>query len=140
MGADNLKPLTIGRLARAAGINTETVRFYERKGLLPKPPRGKSGYRYFPPDTTGRLKFIRRAQGFGFSLSEIRELLAIRMSSRTACAEVLKRTEAKIADIEGKIRRLDSIRTSLVWLVHRCRARASPSECAILETLSGEKG
>lgn len=140
MGADNLKPLTIGQLARAAGINIETVRFYERKGLLPEPPRGKSGYRHFPPDTTGRLKFIKRAQGYGFSLSEIRELLAIRMSSRTPCAEVLKRTEEKITDIEGKIRRLDLMRKSLVRLVRSCRACASPSECPILESLSGEKG
>ena len=98
------KALTIGRLAREVGINLETVRFYERRGLLPRPPRSASGYRLFPADAKRRLKFIKRAQELGFSLSEIRELLALRMSQRTTSAEIRKRTQAKIADIEGKIR------------------------------------
>jgi MerR family mercuric resistance operon transcriptional regulator len=92
--------LTIGRLAREAGVNLETVRFYERQGLLSKPPRSASGYRLFPADAARRLKFIKRAQELGFSLSEIRQLLALRTSRRTTSAEIRKRTEAKIADIE----------------------------------------
>jgi DNA-binding transcriptional MerR regulator len=70
------KSLTIGRLAQQVGINLETVRFYERQGLLPKPPRSTSGYRLFPAEAARRLRFIKRAQELGFSLNEIRELLA----------------------------------------------------------------
>src|SRR5712664_4220447 len=94
---------TEGRLTQEVGINLETVRFYERKGLLAKPPRSTSGYRLFPADTARRLRFIKRAQELGFSLSEIRELLMLRLSPRTTSTEIRKRTEAKIADIEGKI-------------------------------------
>jgi MerR family copper efflux transcriptional regulator len=132
------KEFTIGRLAREVGINAETVRFYERKGLLPKPPRSESGYRHFTTETTKRLRFIRRAQELGFSLNEIRELLVLRMSP-TPCPEVRKRTEAKIADIETKIHSLDSIRKSLISLVRCCSERASFSECPILESLDSDE-
>jgi len=84
-----MRTLTIGRLAREAGVNLETVRYYERRGLLPRPPRSESGYRLFPEDAAGRLRFIRRAQELGFSLAEIRELLSLRVS-RTA-----KRTDVR---------------------------------------------
>lgn len=133
-----IKPLTIGRLAEQVGINLETVRFYERQGLLPKPPRSASGYRLFPADAARRLKFIRRAQELGFSLSEIRELLALRLSTRTTSAEIRKCAEAKIADIEGKIRSLDEMRKSLLKLVRSCAGCAPLSECPILESLDRE--
>ena len=133
-----IKPLTIGRLAEQVGINLETVRFYERQGLLPKPPRSTSGYRLFPADAARRLKFIRRAQDLGFSLSEIRELLALRLSTRTTSAEIRKRAEAKIADIEGKIRSLDEMRKSLLKLVRSCAGCAPLSDCPILESLDRE--
>jgi MerR family copper efflux transcriptional regulator len=132
------KPLTIGRLAREVGINSETVRFYELQGLLPRPPRSASGYRLFPADAKRRLKFIKRAQELGFSLSEIRELLALRMSRRGTSAEIRKRTEAKIADIDGKIRSLDSMRKSLLKLVRSCGGCTPVSECPILESLDRE--
>src|SRR5437016_870017 len=90
------KSLTIGQLAREAGINLETVRYYERRGLLLKPPRTASGYRIFPEEATKRLRFIRRAQELGFSLEEIRELLALRISQRTTSAEIRRRAEVKI--------------------------------------------
>lgn len=134
------KPLTIGRLAREVGINLETVRFYERQGLLPAPPRSSSGYRLFPADTARRLKFIKRAQELGFSLSEIRELLALRMSPRTTSTEIRGRTEAKIADIERKIKSLDSMRKTLVKLARSCGGCAPVSECPILESLDREDG
>jgi MerR family mercuric resistance operon transcriptional regulator len=92
----------------------------------------------FPGDAKRRLKFIKRAQELGFSLSEIRELLALRMSRRTTSGEIRKRTEAKIADIEGKIRSLDSMRKSLLKLVRSCGGCASVSECPILESLDKE--
>ena len=130
--------LTIGRLAQAVGVNLETVRFYERQGLLPRPPRSASGYRLFPADAARRLKFIKRAQELGFSLREIRELLALRVSPRTDSTEIRKRTESKIADIESKIRTLDSMRKSLKKLVQSCTGCAPHSKCPILESLEGE--
>jgi MerR family mercuric resistance operon transcriptional regulator len=132
------KPLRIGRLAQEVGINLETVRFYERQGLLPRPPRSASGYRLFPADAPRRLKFIKRAQELGFSLREIRELLALRVSPRTDSTEIRKRTESKIADIESKIRTLDSMRKSLKKLVQSCAGCAPHSKCPILESLDGE--
>ena len=135
-----IEAFTIGRLAQEVGINLETVRFYERQGVLPKPPRSASGYRLFPADTGRRLRFIKRAQELGFSLSEIRELLALRMSPRTTSTEIRKRTEAKIADIEGKIETLDSMRKSLVKLARSCGGCAPLSECPILESLDREDG
>ena len=134
------KPLTIGRLAREVGVNVETVRFYERQGILPKPPRSASGYRQFPANAKRRLKFIKRAQELGFSLSEIRELLALRVSRRGTSAEIRKRTEAKIVDIEGKIRSLDSMRKSLLKLVSSCGGCTPVSECPIPESLDSENG
>ena len=134
------KSLTIGRLAQKVGINLETVRFYERRGLLPKPPRSASGYRLFSAEAVRRLKFIKRAQELGFSLSEIRELLALRISPRTTSTEIRRRTEAKIADIEGKIKSLDSMRKSLVKLAHSCSGCEPLSECPILESLDREDG
>lgn len=82
------KSFTIGRLATKAGVNLETVRFYERRGLLPKPPRSTSGYRLFPPEAAQRLRFIRRAQELGFSLKEIWELLSLRLSRNTTSAKI----------------------------------------------------
>jgi MerR family mercuric resistance operon transcriptional regulator len=133
-----MKSLTIGRLAGEAGINLETVRYYEREGLLPKAPRSASGYRLFPTDATRRLRFIRRAQELGFSLKEIRELLALRVSPRTTSAEIRKRAEAKIADIEGKIKSLESMSKSLRKLTKSCGGCAPLSECPILESLDRE--
>lgn len=140
MEGTKTKPFTIGRLAQEAGINLETVRFYERKELLPKPPRSSSGYRLFPPHTVQQLRFIKRAQELGFSLSEIRELLALRVSPRTTSTEIRKRTEAKIADIEAKIKSLDSMRKSLLKLARSCCGCVPLSECPILESLDGEDG
>ena len=134
----NSKSLTIGRLAREAGINLETVRYYERRGLLTKPPRTPSGYRLFPTEAAVRLRFIRRAQELGFSLKEIRELLALRVSSRTTSAEIRKRAEAKIVDIEHKIATLEAMRKSLRKLTNSCAGCGPISECPILEGLEGE--
>jgi len=134
----NGNAFTIGQLARETGINLETVRYYERRGLLPKPPRTSSGYRLFPIDAAQRLRFIKRAQDLGFSLAEISELLALRVSRRTSTAEVRKRAEAKIDDIERKIRSLESMRKSLRKLTNRCQGCGPISECPIIGSLDGE--
>src|SRR5437879_4439940 len=88
---DHMKPLTIGRLSQESGVNLETVRFYERRGLLPKPPRSASGYRLYPAEALRRLRFIHRAKELGFSLTEIKELLSLRLSPRTSSAAVRQR-------------------------------------------------
>ncbi|HZC24665.1 MAG TPA: heavy metal-responsive transcriptional regulator [Candidatus Binatia bacterium] len=136
--AMEIKTLTIGRLAKAAGINLETVRYYERWGLLPKPPRSSSGYRLFPSEAARRLRFIKHAQELGFSLKEIRELLALRISPRTSSAEIRKRAKAKIRNIEDKIKSLESMRKSLHKLTESCSGCGPVSECPILESLDAE--
>ena len=133
------KSLTIGRLAKEAGMNLETVRYYERRGLLQRPPRSASGYRLFPLETARRLRFIRRAQELGFSLTEIRELLSLRVSANAKSADVRKRAETKIADIDAKIKSLDSMKTTLRRLTKVCAGCGPIAECPILECLDGEE-
>jgi MerR family mercuric resistance operon transcriptional regulator len=133
-----VEELTTGRLARLGGVNLETIRYYEREGLLQKPPRTPAGYRLFPSDTARRLRFIKRAQELGFSLGEIRELLALRMKPGTKREHIRGRAEAKIADIEQKIRSLDAMKKALQKVTDRCDGCGPPSECPILESLDEE--
>jgi len=98
--------LTIGALAHAAGVGVETIRFYERKGLVPKPPRTPAGYRQYPGDTVDRVKFIRRAQGLGFALREISELLDLRVDEVAACGPVEAQAREKLEQVAGKIEAL----------------------------------
>ena len=132
------QPLTIGHLAKESGVNLETVRYYERRGLLPKPPRSASGYRLFPAEAARRLRFIRRAQELGFSLREIRDLLSLRVLPSTRSAEIRTRAEAKIADIEAKIRTLESMKKTLRKLTRVCDGCSPVAQCPILESLDGE--
>lgn len=132
--------LTIGELARQSGVNLETVRYYERRRLLPKPARSASGYRQFPPELVQRIRFIKHAQALGFTLSEIKELLSLRVDPDTTCAEVRAKAKAKTADIEQKIRSLEGMKKVLERLASRCSGRGPASECPILESLDGEDG
>jgi MerR family mercuric resistance operon transcriptional regulator len=133
-----VEALTIGRLARLGGVNLETIRYYEREGLLPKPPRTEAGYRLFPSDTARRLRFIKRAQELGFSLSEIRDLLTLRMKPGTKREHIRSRAEAKITDIEQKIRALEAMKKTLRKMTERCDGCGPLSECPILESLDEE--
>ena len=133
-----MEKLTIGRLARLGGVNLETVRYYEREGLIPKPPRTRSGYRVFPDEAPRRLRFIKRAQELGFSLSEIRELLSLRMRPGTNRADIRARADAKIADVDEKIRALEGIKRALRTLTDRCDGCGPLLACPILETLDTE--
>ena len=134
-----MQPCTIGSVARCAGVNVETVRFYERQGLITQPPRGASGYRRYPEDTVARLRFIRRAKALGFSLREIRELLSLRVDPTVRSGEVKARTHAKIADIEEKIRALLRIKETLVHLAAACDGCAPVRACPILDALEVDK-
>lgn len=130
-----MKALTIGQIARRAGVGIETVRFYERQGLLDEPPRGDSGYRQYEEAVIDQLRFIRRAKELGFTLKEIKELLDLRVDSATPCGEVKKRAEAKIVDIESKIRTLQRMKRSLVKLTKACSGEGRTAECSILDAL-----
>ncbi|MFP7754556.1 MerR family transcriptional regulator [Thermodesulfobacteriota bacterium B35] len=130
-----MKTLTIGKVARLAGIGVETIRFYERRGLLPEPPRDGSGYRQYQVDAVVRLRFIRKAKDLGFSLQEIGELLALRQNRDATCGDVRSQAEEKIARIEEKIRDLQRMKEALVGLTCRCRSNGPASECPILNAL-----
>jgi len=133
-----VEKLTISRLARLGGVNLETVRYYEREGLLARPPRTRSGYRIFPKEAARRLRFIKRAQQLGFSLTEIRELLTLQVRAGTKRDQIRARAEAKIADIEQKIKTLTAMKQSLVQLTTQCSGCGPVSECPILESLDHE--
>ena len=127
--------LTIGQLARNAGMGVETVRFYERRGLIAEPARTASGYRQYPKDVVARLNFIRRAKELGFSLREIKELLELRVDPDTTCGVIKQRAVAKITEIEVRIAALEKIKQALVRLSMACRGHGPTSECPILDAL-----
>ncbi len=127
--------LTTGKLARQSGVNVETIRYYERQGLLPLPPRKSSGYRLWPPDTVKRIRFIKHAQELGFSLREISELLSIQTNKNKTCLEVKKIAEEKIADINQKITSLQKIKKALIEISNTCPGKGPISECPILDAI-----
>jgi len=131
---DAVKPMTIGQVAKLAGVGVETIRFYEREGLLNKPERKQSGYRLFGADVVARIRFIRRIQELGFSLKEIRELLFLRVDSRATAKEVKKRVDSKIDQIDGRIRDLKKVRSALAQL-SRSVGKRPPSECPLVDVL-----
>ena len=108
-----MEKITISQLARAANVNLETIRYYERRGLIPEPPRNDSGHRQYSQEDLTRTKFIRRAQALGFSLKEILEILSLRMEPGKTCGDMKSRVEAKIEDIEQKMAALRQMRESL---------------------------
>lgn len=131
---------TIGELARDSGVHVETIRYYERRGLLRQPPRG-GGWRRYGEDAVRVLHFVKRGQELGFSLDEVQELLALRVSpSRRAAARARAAAEAKLADVEAKIRDLEAIREALNALARRCTGEGSGDTCPILSALDGARG
>jgi Hg(II)-responsive transcriptional regulator len=133
-----METLTIGQLAKQAGVNVETVRYYERRSLLPEPPRTAAGYRQYSAEALRRIGFIRRAQELGFTLQEIGGLLALRVEPEANCDAVEGQAEDAIARIEEKITQLERMRGALHDLAAACRARESSSDCPILEALEQE--
>lgn len=127
------RPLRSGEVAAAAGVNVETLRYYERRGILPEPPRRASGYREYPAGTVQIIHFVKRAQELGFTLEVIAELLALRNSDTRTCGEVRELAEHKIDEIDQKLRQLRAMKSALGKLVASCDADASARECPILE-------
>jgi Hg(II)-responsive transcriptional regulator len=130
--------LRIGEVAKRGGVNLQTIRYYEREGLLPKPPRLASGYRVFPESVVRRVHFIKRAQELGFSLSKIRDLLSICADSEAGAQDVRERAGAKISDIEAKIRSLQAMKDALAALAETCPGCGPASDCPILDYLEAE--
>ncbi len=135
-----MKGLTIGKVAKAAGVNVETIRYYERLGLLPEPMRKSSvwghGYRMYQEKELNQLLFIREAKNLGFSLKEIKELLSLRVDKRSNCERIREKTERKLADVQDKISKLMRLRKSLQRLIKACKERKVTDPCPILKALN----
>lgn len=130
-----MQSLTIGHLARQAGVGVETIRFYEREGLIADPERSPAGYRQYPPDVVRRVRFIRHAKEVGFTLKEIQGLLELRVDPTSTCDDVRQRARAKVADIEARIASLERMKAALSRLARTCQGTGPTSECPILEEL-----
>ena len=128
--------ITIGAFAKAAGVRTDTIRYYERNGLLPPPARTAAGYRVYSEAELERVKFVRKAQGLGFTLNEIGMLLALRGSDTARAADVLEITEQKILESSERIHELTRIRNALRQLAEQCPVDAPIEDCPILAHLA----
>ena len=127
--------LNIGQVAKQTGVTVETVRFYEKQGLVAEPQRSESGYRQYPKETVKRVRFIQHAKEVGFTLKEVGELLVLRQEPGKSCADIKLRATQKIETVDQKIQDLNRIREALVRMVMKCSGRGALSECPILEEL-----
>ena len=132
--------LTIGDVAKEAGVGVETIRFYERKGLIDQPSRPSSGFRRYDAQMPRRIRFIRHAQGLGFSLREIRELLDLRIDPNVSCADVKAKAVAKVTEVEEKLASLGRIRETLLAITRSCSGEGPTSDCPILDAFDDELG
>lgn len=125
------KSLSIGQVAKQAGIGVETVRFYERRGLLAEPDRKASGYRQYDLAAVARLRFIRQAKELGFRLTEIKELLALWFDPAAKCCDVRKKAQTKIAEIDERIESLRIMKQALARVTAQCERRGSVAACPL---------
>jgi MerR family mercuric resistance operon transcriptional regulator len=131
--------MTRGEVAEKAGVNPETLRYYERKELIPKPPRSDGGFRLYDDSYVDRLRFIRRAKDLGFTLAEIKDLLELRVDDEATCRDVKVQADEKIDEVEEKIRVLQRIHEALTQLAAACEDSQGPtSECPILDAMEDE--
>ena len=132
-----MSTLTIGQVARLAGVGVETLRYYEREGLLEEPARRESGYRQYVPAVVDRLLFIQRAKVLGFTLREIKDLLRLHADADSTRSEVRRRAEEKVIAIEAKIADLQRMRTALGDLIEACDGKGPLDGCPIIAALTG---
>lgn len=130
-----MNQLSIGQLAKATQVKIETIRYYERRGLIPEPPRRESGYRIYSQAHIKRLHFIKKAKGLGFTLKEILQLLSLKVNAKDTCAEFQNMAKKKVEDIDSKIVLLLGFKDMLNKLVALCCEKKSDDECPILEYL-----
>ena len=133
-----MESFTIGEVARRARVGVDTVRYYERNHLLPEAARRLSGYREYHLDDVRRLRFIRRAKELGFTLAEIRELLTLSSDRERGVRGVKARAEARVAEVERRIRELQQVRRGLKRLIDACPGHGALERCPILNTLGEE--
>lgn len=131
--------LTIGQAAKKAGVNIQTLRYYEGRGLLPAEARTEAGYRLYSEESVQRLRFIKNAQELGFPLAEIARLLKLRVKRPNQCEKVRKEVEARLEVVKDKILGLRSIEKTLENLRQACKTRKISSDCPILESLDNSK-
>ena len=136
MNTQTSSHLPIGAVARGAGVGIDTIRYYEREGLLPPPRRRASGYRDYDRGTIDRLKFIRRAKTLGFTLDDIRELLALSADHERGVRDVKQRAEDRLAKLELRIQEMQRMRRGLKHLIAQCPGRGDPDACPILYALT----
>ena len=130
--------LTIGAVAKRVGVAIDTIRYYEREGLLPEPERRASGYRSYDESAVRQLRFIRRAKDLGFTLEEIRDLLALSADRHRGVKAVKQRAEQRLAAIDERIAELTRVRNGLEQLIDACPGHGSPDQCPILRALVDE--
>jgi MerR family mercuric resistance operon transcriptional regulator len=135
---EGITTFKIGEVASRADVNKETVRYYEKRQLIPKPDRRYSGYRIFTQRHIDQIKFIKRAQELGFTLNEIKELLELRMDDDTTCSEVRQEAQEKYQDVVQKLEDLQRIKETLVDLIDSCKGDGPKGDCPILGALEGE--
>jgi len=131
--------MTRGEIAEKAGVNPETLRYYERKELIPTPPRSDGGFRLYDDNYVDRLRFIQRAKDLGFTLAEIKDLLDLRVDEEATCQNVRARAEHKLDEVEEKIRDLQRIRKALSRLADACEEDGPTSDCPILDAIEGRE-
>ena len=136
---EGITTFKIGEVASRADVNKETVRYYEKRGLIPKPDRRRSGYRIFTHRHIDQIRFIKRAQELGFTLSEIKELLELRLDGDSSCEQVREKAELKLGEVKQKIKDLKNIKEVLGELIEACKADGTTEECVILNALEGER-
>lgn len=125
-------------VADRAGVNTQTLRYYERRGLLPAPPRSPAGYRDYPSHAVTVLRFVKRAQELGFSLAEVEDLLALADGGPDSCESARTLTRSHIAELDRKIADLQRMRASLIALVATCERPRANRSCPLLEAIEGD--
>ncbi len=131
-----MKTMTISKIAKEAGVGVETVRFYERKGLVDQPPKPSSGgFRVYPIETAEQIRFIRQAQELGFSLHEIKELLALRTDPTTDCADVREQAQTKLDEVKRKVAQMKGIQTALEKLIAACPGEGALQVCSIIDAI-----
>lgn len=135
MPAQDTDTLSTGQIAERAGVNVQTVRYYERRGLLPEPPRSSQGYRQYRPRHAERIRFIKRAQDLGFTLDETNELLRLSLTPGADRADVRAQAKEKIEEVRERIRDLRRIEETLEMLVEACEGHGSTSDCPIIGAL-----
>ena len=135
MKVEATNTMKIGQVAIEAGVNVQSLRFYERRGLLKPPRRRESGYREYDPEAVRLVRFVKRSQELGFTLQEVQELLRLREDQKASCTEVRAAARSKVEDIDSKMKTLRAMRRALGSLINSCTSDGSTRYCPILEAI-----